>query len=147
MIILSVADEMGLGKTLQMLCLIASSLGELKQEANNSHNDGNQSTHATLIIVPPSLVMQWYNEVKKSCGDALIVDILDVNKSDICLNGLRLESGGKGSDILITTYNALEKSKSIRYLSSWSWGRVVLDEQQEIRSSTTKIAQNCESLN
>ena len=138
---------MGLGKTLQMLCLIASSLGKLKQEAQNDHDDANKSTHATLIVVPPSLVMQWFKEVKKACGDTLIVDILDVNKSNICMDGLRLESGGKGSDILITTYNALEKIKSIRYLSSWSWGRVVLDEQQEIRSSTTKIAQNCESLN
>ena len=61
----SVADEMGLGKTLQMLCLIASSLVKLKQEAKNDHDDGKQSTHATLIIVPPSLVMQWFNEVKK----------------------------------------------------------------------------------
>lgn len=75
---------MGLGKTLQMLCLIASSLDELKQEAKNSHDDGNQATHATLIIVPPSLVMQWFKEVKKSCGDTLIVDILDANKSTIC---------------------------------------------------------------
>ena len=138
---------MGLGKTLQMLSLIASSLEELRHEAKNGHDGGNQCTHATLIIVPPSLVMQWFNEVKKSCGESLKVDVLDVNKSNFCINDLRIESGGKGSDILITTYNALEKSKSICYLSSWSWGRVVLDEQQEIRSSTTKIAQNCESLN
>lgn len=66
----SCADEMGLGKTLQMLSLIASSLAELKRNAIEGEE---YHTHCTLIIVPPALVSQWMNEVKKSTGDTLKV--------------------------------------------------------------------------
>lgn len=135
------ADEMGLGKTLQMLSLIASSLVKLKKEAKEG---GKDCTHATLIILPPALVMQWCNEVKKSCGESLAVSVLDAN-TDKVEKGI-VGSAGSGSDIIFTTYSALEKPKTSRFLSSWKWGRVVLDEQQEIRSSTTVIARNCESL-
>ena len=121
-----------------MLSLVASSLDELKQEARAG---GRRSTHATLIIVPPALVMQWCSEIKKSCGDALRVNVLDVNGPNV-----DVQSGGSGDDIIVTTYSALEKPATSKFLASWSWGRVVLDEQQEIRSSTTKIAQNCEGL-
>eukprot|EP00578_Thalassiosira_sp_NH16_P021382 CAMPEP_0181099756 /NCGR_PEP_ID=MMETSP1071-20121207/12826_1 /TAXON_ID=35127 /ORGANISM="Thalassiosira sp., Strain NH16" /LENGTH=1332 /DNA_ID=CAMNT_0023182433 /DNA_START=29 /DNA_END=4027 /DNA_ORIENTATION=+ len=134
-----VADEMGLGKTLQMLSLIASSLDDLKREARSG---GCRKTHATLIIVPPALVMQWCSEIKKSCGDALHVGVMDVNGSSTP----DVRSGGSGDDIVVTTYSALEHSNTSKFLASRSWGRVVLDEQQEIRSSTTKIAQNCEGL-
>ena len=131
---------MGLGKTIQMLSLIVSSLAELKREASEG---GTNCTHATLIVVPPALVMQWVSEVRKCCGESLTVNVLDANSSEI--RGL-VEDRGNGTDILVTTYSALEQPKTSRYLAGWSWGRIVLDEQQEIRSSTTKIAMNCESL-
>ena len=56
------ADEMGLGKTIEMLCVIASSLEDLKREAKD---DGEYCTHATLIVVPPALAAQWIKEIKK----------------------------------------------------------------------------------
>jgi SNF2 family DNA or RNA helicase len=48
------------------------------------------------------------------------------------------------NDILITTYPALDKCISV--LPSVAWRRVVLDEMQEIRSSTTELARKCERL-
>ena len=140
----SVADEMGLGKTIQMLSLIVCSLEELKVEARAG--DSKNSTHATLIVVPPALVSQWVAEVKKCCGDTLTVNVLDVNDDKFHTRDL-VKAGGTGNDILVTTYSALDNTKTSRFLASWNWGRIVLDEQQEIRSSTTKIAKNCESLN
>jgi len=124
-----------------MLSLIASSLNHLKTEARDG---GNHYTHATLIIVPPALVMQWVSEIKKSCGETITVNVLDANKNTIS-NSL-VKSQGLGSDIVITTYSALDKLKTSRYLAKYRWGRIVLDEQQEIRSSTTTIAKNCEGL-
>jgi len=138
-----VADEMGLGKTLEMLSLIASSLDELRQEAVRG---GDDFTHATLIVVPPALVRQWYNEITKSCGTTLKANILDANATDAHDFEELISSKGNGADILITTYSALEKPRTSRFLSKWTWGRVVLDEQQEIRSDTTRIARNCEGL-
>jgi len=126
-----------------MLSLIASSLDELRREAVRG---GDGFTHSTLIVVPPALVRQWYNEVTKSCGTSLRVSILDANATDAHDFNELVSSRGNGADILITTYSALEKPKTSRYLSNWTWGRVVLDEQQEIRSDTTRVAQNCESL-
>jgi SNF2 family DNA or RNA helicase len=134
---------MGLGKTIQMLSLIASSLEELKTEAAAEENT--LCTHATLIVVPPALVAQWVAEVEKCCGDSLSVSILDVNDKDFLSRDL-VGAGGNGNDILVTTYSALDNTKTSRFLANWSWGRIVLDEQQEIRSSTTTIAKNCESL-
>lgn len=126
-----------------MLSLIACSLEELKTEARA--NRGAQSTHATLIVVPPALVAQWVAEVTKCCGDTLSVNVLDVKDEDFLSRDL-VDTGGNGNDVLVTTYSSLENIKTSRYLASWKWGRIVLDEQQEIRSSTTKIAKNCESL-
>jgi SNF2 family DNA or RNA helicase len=126
-----------------MLSLISCSLEELKTEARTSED--HRSTHATLIVVPPALVAQWVAEVSKCCGDTLSVNFLDVNDKDFSTRDL-VDAGGNGNDILVTTYSSLDNIKTSRYLASWKWGRIVLDEQQEIRSSTTKIAKNCESL-
>jgi DNA repair protein RAD5 len=46
----------------------------------------------------------------------------------------------------LTTYHALEHPATCKLLTDKVWGRIVLDEMQEIRSSTTKIAKMCEQL-
>jgi len=135
------SDMMGLGKTLEVLCLIVSTLQQLKDEAREG---GDGCTHATLLILPPALVAQWRKEIEKSCGDTLKVALLDAHAKSI--NEDIVVAQGEGPDILITTYGALEATRTSKFLASWQWGRVVLDEMQEIRSSTTKIARNCDAL-
>jgi hypothetical protein len=139
------ADEQGLGKTLEVLGLIVASLHELKQEATRAklEEGGLTPTHATLIIVPPALVSQWHAEVRKAVGESLIVKYFDPKTLAFVSEGTSVNAD---PDIVITTYAALQNIKSSRKLSSFSWGRIVLDEMQEIRSSTTKIAKNCDDL-
>ena len=117
------SDMMGLGKTLEVLCLIASTLEQLKAEAREG---GDDCTHATLLILPPALVAQWRKEIEKSCGDTLKVDVLDAHAKFIDED--IVQDQGKGPDILITTYGALEATKTSKFLASWQWGRIVLDE-------------------
>ena len=117
------SDMMGLGKTLEVLCLIASTLEQLKAEAREG---GDDCTHATLLILPPALVAQWRKEIEKSCGDTLTVDVLDAHAKFIDED--IVQDQGKGPDILITTYGALEATKTSKFLASWQWGRIVLDE-------------------
>ena len=138
------ADEMGLGKTIQVLALIVATLEELKREAKGKTDH----KHATLVIVPPALVSQWLIEIQKATGDRLIYHFFDHDK----LEFVNKTNHDGPPDIVLTTYVALEKygkrnrSRSAQVLKSTSWGRIVLDEMQEVRSSTSSIAKNCESL-
>jgi len=84
-------------------------------------------------------VAQWQAEIVKTVGDALTVDYLDYKTGN-----LRYDYANP--DIVLTTYNALDKRASSRFLEEEVWGRIVLDEMQEIRSTTTKIAKTCENL-
>ena len=117
------SDQMGLGKTLEVLCLIASTLQQLKAETREG---GDGCTHTTLLILPPALVAQWRKEIEKSCGKTLKVALLDAHSKVV--NEDIVEAQGEGPDILITTYGALEATKTSKFLASWHWGRIVLDE-------------------
>lgn len=137
------ADSMSLGKTVTTIALIVATLDELRQEALKV---GDQCLRTTLIIVPPALVSQWLDEMRNLAGSALSVAFFN-HKTMV------FESSSDNNmadfDVVVTTYNALDKVSSRAHaspLKSRSWGRIVLDEMQEIRSSTTAIARNCEEL-
>lgn len=131
-------DEMGLGKTIEVLGLIVATLPALRQEARDEGTN-----HATLIVVPPALVAQWIYEISNCIGQDLVVDYYDFRSGETVR---RLGKEDEDADVVLTTYNALDQPKSAKALHGEHWGRIVLDEMQEIRSTTTQIAKTCEKL-
>ena len=138
-------DEMGLGKTLEIVGLVISTLEMPMDEAP----EGTLPSRATLIVVPPTLVSQWVVEIRKSVGEHSTLRVEKYAQNDV----IKKDAQGAwraqaaelaANDIVITTYGALDKCSTA--LPTIAWKRVVLDEMQEVRSSTTELAKKCERL-
>ena len=113
------ADDMGLGKTIQMITLLLS----------------NRNFGTTLLIVPPSIISQWYNDVR-SKTDFRVGVFQGRNRGPIMLQGF------DSYDIIITTYGMVSKRNDESYhdkLKSYHWGRIVLDEGHIVRNKKTKM--------
>ena len=113
------ADDMGLGKTIQMITLMLS----------------NRTLGTTLLIVPPSIVSQWYNDLINKTNFRVGV-FQGRNRGSIILQGF------DSYDIIITTYGMISKRKRESYqdiLKSYHWGRIVLDEGHIVRNRKTKM--------
>lgn len=112
------ADEMGMGKTITMLSLVSS----------------NVVPH-TLIVLPPSLISQWFSIIAKCCYTEPVV-----------YHGLKRKTLSDekilNTSICITSYSML-KDERFSKLSSNHWNRIVFDEAHHLRNSKTKIFKAC----
>ena len=114
-----IADEMGLGKTIMMIgTMICNFLSK------------------TLIIVPPSLIDQWYIQIYRTTGhkaliyhgdDKKLIDVQELNQSSI----------------VISTYGAITLTKKQikddveTLLHKISWSRIIFDEAHHLRNLKT----------
>lgn len=114
-------DEMGLGKTVQ---LIATILINPKPR--------------TLIIVPKSIVGQWYSEIARF-APSLRTHTFDGAKRALPVNI---------PDVVIAPYSVLPQRKGSPpcELLGVSWDRVILDEGHEIRNKKSKSHIACCAL-
>lgn len=116
-----------------ILALIVTTLDDLKEIAMTS----NGSRHTTLIIVPPALLGQWRSEITKAAPQLRV----QIYNTQTCSYDVDDDT----VDICLATYPALERGRSSKTssLQDSTWGRIVLDEMQEVRSPTTQIAKAC----
>lgn len=102
-------DEMGLGKTMEVLGTIKNS--KLKQ---------------TLLLCPKAVIAQWVAAATKSSMNVMTYD----KTSDVWKRTSPLNPSGQW--LYISNYEKVVSK--MRLFTSYSWGRIVLDEAHRVRN-------------
>lgn len=135
-------EEMGMGKTVEVLALIAADV------------EAGHCSKPTLVVCPPTLLFQWHAECSKVSPSliAVVHHVDGANAAEHREAAADTHERLAKANIILTTYRTLEveakpqsRTKDIR-LRSLSYRRVILDECQEVRSSTTQLARSCDAL-
>jgi hypothetical protein len=113
------ADDMGLGKTAQLLALMVAEREEAEEESRPA---------ATLLVCPMSLVGNWQRETQRFAPGLAVHVHHGVGRKV----GPGLVAAAEKADLVITTYSLLARDQ--RYLAQINWGRVALDEAQNVKN-------------
>ncbi|MEP6803262.1 MAG: DEAD/DEAH box helicase [Flavobacterium sp.] len=139
------ADDMGLGKTLQTLAVLVAVQEQLGFTTKTTNFDlfQNETTVEkeplkTLIVLPSSLVFNWYNEAQKFTPHFSKMQYVG---NDRKLLAHRLES----SDLIFTSYSILHRDISI--LEKYNFRYLILDESQYIKNKDSKIFKAINKIN
>jgi non-specific serine/threonine protein kinase len=124
------ADDMGLGKTVQLLALL------VRERAG----DGAGARAPTLLVSPMSVVGNWQREAERFAPELRV----HVHHGTDRLSGEDFERVAAGCDLVMTTYALAARDRSL--LEAVAWGRVVLDEAQNIKNSAAKQSQAVRAL-
>lgn len=139
------ADDMGLGKTLQTLAVLVAVQEQLGFTTKTTNFDlfQNETTIEreplkTLIVLPSSLVFNWYNEAIKFTPHFSKMQYIG---NDRKLLQHRLES----TDLIFTSYSIVHRDISI--LEKYNFRYLILDESQYIKNKNSKIFKAINKIN
>ncbi len=132
------ADDMGLGKTLQTLSTLVAVQEQLDFiRAENVQLDlfGNaipmpKEYLKALIVLPSSLVFNWYNEARKFTPHFRRIQYVGTDRK---LLSKKLEK----YDLIFTSYSIV--SRDISILEKYNFRYLILDESQYIKNKNSKI--------
>ncbi len=120
------ADDMGLGKTAQ---LIGNVLEDRLEEP-------------TLVVCPVSVIGNWQRELNRFAPE---LSVLIHHGLDRCRNNPEeFAAQANANDVILTTFSLLDRD--LDQLGAFPWGRIVLDEAQQIKNASTKAARAARSL-
>jgi non-specific serine/threonine protein kinase len=120
------ADDMGLGKTVQLLALLLAERAGVTRRTRRE---------PTLLVCPMSVVGNWVRETERFAPTLAV----HVHHGGGRLAGKALAKAVKNADLVITTYALAARDRD--ELAALSWGRVVLDEAQNIKNSAARQTQ------
>lgn len=118
------ADDMGLGKTVQTLAM----LQELKEK---------QTNHASLLIMPTSLIYNWELESKKFTPQLKILVYTGTNR-------IKDVERFQGYDLVLTSYGIVRLDVDL--LKTFYFNYVILDESQAIKNPNSNISKAVRKL-
>jgi SNF2 family DNA or RNA helicase len=124
------ADDMGLGKTVQLLALLVAERLEATPER----------PRPTLLICPMSVVGNWQREAERFAPGIAV----HVHHGAERLGGEELTRAVADADLVLTTYGLAARDQQA--LTAIEWGRVALDEAQNIKNAAAKQAQAVRAL-
>ncbi len=142
------ADDMGLGKTLQTLAVL-SYTKDLQRREPEDDRRGQQLTLfeksrlkelnplQALIVLPASLIFNWYAEIKKFTPHFHICRYIGPGRK-------KITSQIDKFDIVLTTYQTA--LRDIQILRKVHWEYIILDESQMIKNRQSKIFQSLHGL-
>jgi SNF2 family DNA or RNA helicase len=134
------ADDMGLGKTLQTITLLAKTKTDNQLIVNNNKSDNNNhlfnswinlsEVKSSLIVMPKSLIHNWYNEIKKFAPQLTVIEYTGTDRKE-------LEHKISEFDIVLTSYGVARND--CEFLSKINFCYIILDESQYIKNPDSKI--------
>ncbi|MGE3326298.1 MAG: DEAD/DEAH box helicase [Acidimicrobiia bacterium] len=119
------ADDMGLGKTAQ---LIASLLAE-------------RDDAPTLVVCPVSVLGNWARELERFAPELRVLTHYGAKRLD---GDETFGSRATQVDVVLTTYSLV--ARDLDALGEVHWGRVVIDEAQQIKNPSTSTAKAIRKL-
>src|SRR5690606_1383496 len=129
------ADDMGLGKTIQLLALLVFEREEAAREGRDP-----AEVKPTLLIAPTSVVRNWLREASRFAPNLRVRSHHGVDRS---IGDTFAREAGE-YDLIITTYALAHRDRES--LELVEWGRVALDEAQNIKNPVAKQSQSVRSL-
>ena len=108
------ADDMGLGKTLQTIAFL---------NWLHEHPDARQTDGPHLIVVPPSLVFNWINEIERFAPSLTIYSHVGAT---------RKWEAALENDLIITTYDLVRKDHA--KIKEQPFDVMVFDETQTLKN-------------
>ncbi|MGH9128221.1 MAG: SNF2-related protein [Acidimicrobiales bacterium] len=148
------ADDMGLGKTAQLLALLVAERGAgggapSGVEGGRGHKGAYSSKRPvsskmavapTLVVCPMSLVGNWQREAGRFAPGLSV----HVHHGAGRLSGAKLGAKVASSDLVLTTYALAARDSEL--LGSVQWGRIALDEAQNIKNPQARQTQAIRGL-
>ncbi|KAK4164613.1 SNF2 family N-terminal domain-containing protein [Cladorrhinum sp. PSN259] len=134
-----IADPMGLGKTLSMIALVASDVMTEYHTVNSAlmNHSQEKSSGRTLVVVPPSLLGTWEEQLAEHLYPNNLPWRLHHGKH-------RLSSRSQIEDtmIVLTTYDIVstEWKNNNSLLFKTIWERIILDEAHKISNIKSRRA-------
>ena len=130
------ADDMGLGKTAQLLALLLA-----EREAPPSRKGSPRRKPApTLLVCPMSLVGNWQREAARF-APGLAVHVHHGAAREV---GSAFTKAARRADLVITTYALLARDRDL--LAKVRWGRLALDEAQNVKNPSSQAARAARSV-